>query len=47
MKWYQRPGSSTVNGQVRASYDYYHVKGGGTPPSPPPTIRQTDCYVAN
>jgi hypothetical protein len=40
--WYKRGGSTTVQGTVRASYDYYHVKGGG-----PHTIRQTDCYRVN
>lgn len=45
IKWYARGGSSTVQGSLRASYDYYHVKGGGT--SGPPYIRQTDCYVNN
>jgi hypothetical protein len=40
--WYQRPGSSSVQGKVKASYDFYHVKGGG-----PDTIRQTDCYRVN
>lgn len=42
LKWYKRPGSSTSQGTVKASYDHYHVKGGGTE-----TIRQTDCYRLN
>ena len=42
--WYKRSGSTTVQGKVTASYDYYHVKGGG---STPHQIRQTDCNGAN
>jgi hypothetical protein len=45
VKWYQRGGSSHVQGTLKARYDYYHVKGGGA--TIPPTIRQTDCYVSN
>jgi hypothetical protein len=45
LKWYQRGSSTTVQGTLRASYDYYHIKGGGA--TTPPTIRQTDCYVNN
>jgi len=45
LKWFTRPSSTTVQGTVRASIDYYHVKGGGA--TNPPTIRQTDCYVSN
>jgi hypothetical protein len=45
LKWFQRGSSTTVQGTLRASYDYYHVKGGGA--TVPPTIRQTDCYVSN
>lgn len=46
LKWYKRPGSTTTQGTVKASYDWYHVKGGGAPTTPP-EIRQTDCYVSN
>ncbi len=45
LKWFQRGSSTTVQGKLTASYDYYHVKGGGA--TTPPTIRQTDCYVSN
>jgi hypothetical protein len=46
VNWYKRPGSTAVGGSVKASYDYYHVKGGGATVSPP-EIRNTDCYVNN
>lgn len=42
INWYKRSGSTKVQGTLKASYDYYHVKGGGTS-----TIRSTDCYVVN
>ena len=29
LKWFQRGSSTTVQGKLTASYDYYHVKGGG------------------
>lgn len=45
INWYKRTGSSNVKGTLKASYNYYHVKGGGA--TDPPTIRQTDCYVSN
>jgi len=45
LKWFTRGTTTTVQGKVTASIDYYHVKGGGA--TNPPTIRNTDCYVAN
>jgi hypothetical protein len=42
VNWYKRSDPSTVDGTVKATYDYYHVKGGG-----PDSIRQTDCYRVN
>jgi hypothetical protein len=42
--WYKRSGSTTVQGKLTASYDYYHVKGGGSTPN---QIRQTDCNGTN
>jgi hypothetical protein len=45
LKWFKRGSSTTVQGTVLASIDFYHVKGGGA--TNPPTIRQTDCYVSN